>query len=647
MDPLSAIGLVLVLSRLATDVSAILHNGTHHTYPGASNEVAGLAREVDSLSAALRTLSATVNEESGSDSVCPSPDRMAEIKRLLQEIRSQFESIEMLLATSGKDHRSGPVFARDLQDATRRLQTCCYVDRLRRLCKPQEPVERMLDPAFATRASPERFFVVGQVKLQTPRYLYAANRWQVLEVMWTNSDEKAPNLVAPSLKQLSNERTLGREAGRNLDTASRIRGDGSGAYGFSKVRRFVVIQAGDRYCSALPIKTYNGLGVNVAPVARSHHAIIYSGTTERSNEVDIPGRQASHSATSDRTRTGLGANEQGMISRSITISCTNTAQLSHCLNPSGPDAMVAGPIRVATNGGSERLDETSRLDFGRTHTVHSRIDYGLEKLSGSGASHFVFATTMQSDLSKQAMESGYVLDTKDNPYGEKTLYKRLGNSSDGAIGHQPPAFGMEIMPCHGRGCTICWRPYVRTIVKAAMVLLMPPLLLSVHNYTIRNILDGHSIVGLADSSSYRGQDDTQHRFIALISSFVEKPILDPSPLVFFCCAISAAALMRIYGHLNRNDRFQIWFVLTGILFGLAVGVFGGYDLLASALCVMPWSVFFALLVSDVLHHGLRAIRPSWKLVEVMCSNGCGCAHDDHRLESPGESGRTHTGGAEV
>ncbi|KAK3675892.1 hypothetical protein LTR78_004084 [Recurvomyces mirabilis] len=632
MDPSSVVGLVVAALRLATDISVMLHNGPYHAYSGASNEVAGLAREVDRLSAALKTLSSTMNEGPGSESIDSSPNKMAETKRVLPEIRSQLESIKILLATYRKHDRPAHTFALGLQDATRRLQACRFVDRLRRLCRSQAPTEENLYGNFQLKTSSRSFFNVGSVFL----------------VLWADPTETAPNVYSPGLARLSNDRTFDKEAGWTSDSSSHARGEVYGKQIYSKVRRFVVVREGEEYCSALPLTTYGGQGVSRTQVVRSHHGIIYTGTTEPPNEVGIPGRQAPRSAISDRSRThtGLCVNQQGMIKPILTISRPRTAQLELSFN-ARPDAMVAGPIRVATNGESERLDLLSRLDFGRPYTSDCRIDYDLKKLSGPGAGHSVLAIDLPSCLSKQAMEFEYAPHTKDNHDGEKSLYKRLDISIDGAIDRPPPTIRMDSIPCNSRGFTIRWRPYVRTIVKAAMVLLMPPLLLSVHDYTFRNILDGHSIAVLGDSSSIRGQDDTRHRLVALTSSFVEKAILDPSPLLFFCCAISAAALMRTYGYLNRNDRFQIWFLLTGILCGLVIGLLNGYGLLASALCVMPWSVFFALLVSDILHHGLRAMRPSLKLVEVVCSNGRGCSDDDHILGLHGDSGKTCTGEAEV
>lgn len=46
---------------------------------------------------------------------------------------------------------------------------------------------------------------------------------------------------------------------------------------FTKVRRFIVVQAGEEYCHALPITTYSGRGVASQAVNESEHAVVYTG----------------------------------------------------------------------------------------------------------------------------------------------------------------------------------------------------------------------------------------------------------------------------------------------------------------------------------------------------------------------------------
>jgi hypothetical protein len=99
---------------------------------------------------------------------------------------------------------------------------------------------------------------------------------------------------------------------------------------FSKLRRFLVIREGERYCNALPINTYGGHGVSKRGVTKSEHAIIYTGRTEpRVRTDEMPGPQ-----------------EAGMLST---------------------------PIRVDPDNMTEQMDPMSRLDFGGVTKIHHNL----------------------------------------------------------------------------------------------------------------------------------------------------------------------------------------------------------------------------------------------------------------------------------
>lgn len=100
---------------------------------------------------------------------------------------------------------------------------------------------------------------------------------------------------------------------------------------FSKVRRFVVIRAGDNYCNALPINTYTGQGVSKHGVTKSEHVIIYTGSSApKPTKAEMTTRR-------------------------------------------GEAPMRSTPIQVDVDTPSERLDPMSRLDLGGVTKVQHNI----------------------------------------------------------------------------------------------------------------------------------------------------------------------------------------------------------------------------------------------------------------------------------
>ena len=99
---------------------------------------------------------------------------------------------------------------------------------------------------------------------------------------------------------------------------------------FSKVRRFIVIRECDQYCSALPITSYGQRGVGKKGVKKSDHSIVYT-----------------------------------------------TKQAPQPLSPELPDrgeqSMRPQPIKIDVDDPSDKLDELSRLDYGRVHTIQHNI----------------------------------------------------------------------------------------------------------------------------------------------------------------------------------------------------------------------------------------------------------------------------------
>ena len=99
---------------------------------------------------------------------------------------------------------------------------------------------------------------------------------------------------------------------------------------FSKIRRFVVVREGAKFCHALPISTYSGQGVAKPSVVKSDHAIIYTGP-----EAPLPRRGEFPSR--------------------------------------GEAPMRSIPIRVNMDNASEKLDPMCRINFGGLHMIQHNV----------------------------------------------------------------------------------------------------------------------------------------------------------------------------------------------------------------------------------------------------------------------------------
>lgn len=104
----------------------------------------------------------------------------------------------------------------------------------------------------------------------------------------------------------------------------------SGRYGervFSKVRRFVIVREGTTYSIAAPIMTYNRQGVSKPGIIKSEHAIVHtSKSPPQPRDSELPSRSS----------------ELGML---------------------------PGAIRVIPDDPNSKLDDLSRIHFGRLYTI--------------------------------------------------------------------------------------------------------------------------------------------------------------------------------------------------------------------------------------------------------------------------------------
>ena len=57
----------------------------------------------------------------------------------------------------------------------------------------------------------------------------------------------------------------------------------------------------------------------------------------------------------------------------------------------------------------------------------------------------------------------------------------------------------------------------------------------------------------------------------------------------------------LYHRINSTDRYQIPALVSAIAFGLLLGTWLDLDIEASYLCIVPWSIYWSLILSDILH----------------------------------------------
>lgn len=65
--------------------------------------------------------------------------------------------------------------------------------------------------------------------------------------------------------------------------------------------------------------------------------------------------------------------------------------------------------------------------------------------------------------------------------------------------------------------------------------------------------------------------------------------------------MGAGYLLVSYHQLNAQDRFQTRIVVTLCLASVALGLLFGHNILAIALAITPWVLYFSLMASDGFH----------------------------------------------
>ena len=67
------------------------------------------------------------------------------------------------------------------------------------------------------------------------------------------------------------------------------------------------------------------------------------------------------------------------------------------------------------------------------------------------------------------------------------------------------------------------------------------------------------------------------------------------------CLIYGTALNGYY-HLHKNDRYQLCFILGGVVSAFAVGWASQNDVHGISMVLMPWYLIFSLMSSTAFHY---------------------------------------------
>ncbi|KAK5108232.1 hypothetical protein LTR62_008688 [Meristemomyces frigidus] len=169
--------------------------------------------------------------------------------------------------------------------------------------------------------------------------------------------------------------------------------------------------------------------------------------------------------------------------------------------------------------------------------------------------------------------------------------------------------------------------YALCTLKIVVVTLAVPEMVVVHSYAVQHSLAPpfSSICGchwsfwtdlLARVSNHAILQDLGSRIkcckltlMQILKLNLSPSLAKPSARLFMYCSLSATLSLRFYAYLCRKDRFQIWFVVVSIAASFAIGCALGIDMLGSSLSIMPWVMFFGLMLSDATHRAWRICFP--------------------------------------
>ena len=224
---------------------------------------------------------------------------------------------------SGQPGATGPITPTISQNNGVRIVTAQDPDSLVTTNIGTGPPERITDPVLydqGVRARRALYPTAGDEEQLFSNFKIRKNDFFVLgrvfKILWSEPAGETATAIRSTVR---NDRTA--------PGLSRIRYNESV---YSKVRRFVVVRVGNRFCSALPIVTYGAQGVGKRNVTKSDHGIIFSGSSVPQPLPDeLPGR--------------------------------------------GEDPMRSVAIRVTPDSPEEKLDPGSRIDYAKVHTIHQNL----------------------------------------------------------------------------------------------------------------------------------------------------------------------------------------------------------------------------------------------------------------------------------
>jgi 4-hydroxybenzoate polyprenyltransferase len=92
---------------------------------------------------------------------------------------------------------------------------------------------------------------------------------------------------------------------------------------------------------------------------------------------------------------------------------------------------------------------------------------------------------------------------------------------------------------------------------------------------------------------------------SIVNKFL-KIAAEPTPLLFFTCAVSSAMLLAAYARMKKEHTAQKWFLAAVFVLWPIASLATGHSVLTTSITVLPWVVYLALLLSEILDHFLAS-----------------------------------------